>query len=58
MCMLPKYIFTFFFVNFNPFVSPETSCSISICVCGLKILVHTDWIFSAFVNINEQQWML
>ncbi len=36
---------------------PETTYSISISVCRLKILVHTDWQFSALVNINEQQWI-
>ncbi len=47
------YIFTnVCLVNSNPFVLTETSCCVSIYVCGLVILVHIDWLFSALVNSN------
>ncbi len=52
-CVFPYKFYTVL-VNFNHFVPPETSCSVSIYVWGLKISVHTDWLFGvhAFVNRN------
>ncbi len=55
LCLTIDMFHNFVFVNFNPFVLPETCRSISIYVYWLKILVHMDWLFGAVININEQQ---
>ncbi len=43
------------FGQFQPFYAPQNILQyIHLCL-QLTILVHTDWLFSAIVNINEQQ---
>ncbi len=46
-----------FLLHFTLFVLCETSCSVSIYACELKTSVHTDWLFSVLVNINETQFL-
>ncbi len=52
MCVFSYTFSKVFFFNFKPLVPPETTCIISIYVCGLKILVHTDWHLCILLNRN------